>query len=130
MIFMNFVNNRGGCSSNAAIMKINTFMKSIPAAALIALTLLGVAPRSDARCRESSRPFISGGRGCGTPIYTERFFVGYDRCGNPVWETRVVRSHYRPVVRQRWVAPRPVYQHPSFHHGRRGRGHFQAWGCR
>ena len=114
-------------------MKINTLMKSIATTAIIALTLLGAAPKSEAGCDQSSRTYISGYRSCGTPIYTERYFVGYDRCGNPVWGTRVVRSHYRPVVRPRYVAPRPTYHHNSYSyrgHDRRGRVEFQASFCR
>jgi hypothetical protein len=114
-------------------MKINTLMKSLITRALIALTLLGAAPESEARCSEPSRTYISGYQSCGTPIYTERYFVGYDRCGNPVWGTRVVRSYYQPVLRQRYVAPRPVYRQNVYHYegyGRRPQVRFQGSSCR
>lgn len=108
-------------------------MKSLAIPALIALTLLGAAPTSEAGCGLPSRTYVSGYQSCGTPIYTERYFVGYDRCGNPVWGTRVVRSHYQPALRQRYVAPRPVYRQSSYgyeSHGYRPQVQFQRGGCR
>ena len=114
-------------------MKINTLMNSLTTTALIALTLLGATAKSEAGCGQPSRTYISGYQSCGTPIYTERYFIGYDRCGNPVWGTRVVRSQYRPVVRQRYVAPRPTYYQNSYSYEsyeRRPRVQFQASFCR
>ncbi len=128
---MNKCKNR---ASKAAIMKINTLMKSFSAtAAIITLTLLGAAPESEAGYGHSGRTYVSGYQSCGTPIYTERYFIGYDRCGNPVWGTRVVRSQYRPVVRQRYVAPRPTYYQNTHNYrndSHRPRIQFQASFCR
>jgi hypothetical protein len=73
--------------------------------AIAALTLLGAAPQAEARSHHSSRIYISGYRSCGTPVYTERYFIGYDHCGNPLWGTRVIRRHYRPVVRPYHPSP-------------------------
>jgi len=112
-------------SSKIAQMRTNTVMKSITTATatVIALILLGAAPTSEARCSPSSRTYISGHRSCGTPIYTQRYFVGYDRCGHEVWGTRVVRSPYRRVVRQRHVVQRPnYYQQQSYRYGSPYRG--------
>jgi len=134
IIFKIVLNKCKGHSSKVAIMKINTLMKSLTTTtALIALTLLGAAPKSEAGCEQPSRVYISSYQSCGTPIYTERYFIGYDRCGNPVWGTRVVRSYYRPVVRPRYVAPRPDYSYSSYNYGssnRRGRVQFGASYCR
>jgi len=86
--------------------------------AIAAFTLLGAAPQAEAKPHHSSRIYISGYRSCGTPIYTERYFIGYDRCGEAIWGTRLVREEYReervyrPVVRERYVehCPEPDYE--------------------
>jgi hypothetical protein len=84
--------------------------------AIIAFALLGASPKAEARHFES-HVYISGHRSCGTPIYTERYFIGYDCWGRPLWGTRVVRHHYRPVVRH--VAPYPIhYPHPRVRYDR------------
>lgn len=80
--------------------------------AITALTLLGAAPQAEARQHHSSRIYISGYLPCGAPIYKERYFVGYDRCGNAVWGTRVVRQEYRSVVRPCYTAPCPPRYYP------------------
>ena len=44
--------------------------------------------------------WVSGYAPCGDPIYVQRVFVGYDRYGDPVFETRVlpiVHHCYRPA---------------------------------
>lgn len=92
----------------------------ITSLAIAALALLGTTPQAEARSHHSSRVYISGHRACGTPIYSERYFVGYQPCGTPIWRTRVVRHHYRPVVRPRYVAPCPP---PYRGHARYDRGH-------
>lgn len=53
----------------------------------------------------ASRVYISGYQSCGTPIYKERYFIGYDRCGRQIWGTRLVARRYAPVVVPRYVAP-------------------------
>lgn len=80
--------------------------------ALITLSWFGSAPQAEARHYEN-RVYISSHLPCGTPVYTERYFIGYDHCGNPIWGKRVLRPAYRPVVRPVYVAPRPpVYVAP------------------
>jgi len=85
--------------------------------AIAALALIGAAPEAQARHphQHSNRVYISGHRSCGTPVYSERYFIGYDRCGEPVWGVRPVReSCYRQVVEPRFAAPcPPPYQPPS-----------------
>ena len=72
--------------------------------AAVALSWFGFAPQAEARHHEN-RVYISSYLPCGTPVYTERYFIGYDHCGNPVWGKRVLRPAYRPVVRPVYVAP-------------------------
>ena len=79
--------------------------------AAIALSWFGFAPQAEARHYEN-QVYISSYLPCGTPVYTERYFIGYDHCGNPIWGKRVLRTAYRPVVRPVYVAPRPVYVAP------------------
>ncbi len=98
-------------------------MKSITTTIAIAMfAMLGTAPKAAAHCFET-RVFISGYWPSGAPIYKEHYFIGYDRCGRPVWGTRAVRPVHvapcppRPVV----YYPRPYYDtriviHPTFCH--------------
>ena len=81
-------------------------MKTILTTVVVTLSWFGFSPKAEARCYES-RIYISSYLPCGTPVYTERYFIGYDRCGNPVWGKRVLRAAYRPVVRPVYVAPCP-----------------------
>lgn len=83
---------------------------------LAALALTTFANTADARPRHGNRIYVSGHRSCGTPIYSERYFVRYDRCGVPVW---AVRPYCPPVVRpcpppyygpRPYVAPGVVFQ--------------------
>lgn len=86
--------------------------------AVAAFTLLGATPQAEARSHES-HVYISGHQSCGTPIYTERYFIGYDHWGRPLWGTRVVRYHHRPIVRH--VAPYPIgYCYPQPRYDRHG----------
>jgi hypothetical protein len=77
---------------------------------IAAMALLGTVPQAAARSHHSSRIYISGHTSCGAPIYVERYFIGYDRCGNEIWGKRVIRREYRP----RYVAPCPP---PPCHRG-------------
>jgi hypothetical protein len=88
--------------------------------AIAALALLGAAPQAEARGHKS-RIYISGYQSCGTPIYYERYFVGYDECGDEIWEVRRVRQQYRPVVRERYVEPCESQYRRSARHYREGR---------
>lgn len=91
-------------------------MKSILTSFAIAtVAILGFAEKASAHSFES-RVYISGYRSCGTPIYTERYFVRYDRCGKPIWGTRLVSAPYRPVVRTVYVAPRPPVRYVAPRH--------------
>lgn len=94
-------------------------MKSwITTFAVAALALAGASTSAEARPHRgheiSSHVYISGYRSCGTPIYTEKYLVGYTRRGYPIWRYRVVeapRRYYRPEPRPRYYAapPRPHY---------------------
>lgn len=87
-------------------------MKTITAAIAATLTLLATTSPAKADHYRgavvSSRVYISGYRSCGTPIYTERYFVGYDCHGHPIWKYRTVRAPraYCPPPRVH-VAPCP-----------------------
>jgi hypothetical protein len=80
---------------------------------IAAITVLAVAPQAQARHPKKSRVYVSEYRSCRAPVYTERYLIGYDECGNPVWGSRNIRREYRPViVQERYIAPcpRPYYQ--------------------
>jgi hypothetical protein len=58
----------------------------------------------------SNYVFVSGYHRCGTPIYSERYIVRYDRRSRPVYGYRVIRHrpHYvRPAPYGYYVAPAP-----------------------
>lgn len=78
-----------------------------------AFALIAIVPQAEARSHKN-RVYISSYTSCGTPVYTERYFIGYDHCGNPVWGYRTCRQTYRPVERPRYVAPCP----PPAYYGR------------
>jgi len=87
------------------------------ATTVAAFAMLLAAPAADARGYRGAPPahhhhshvFISGYHRCGTPIYTERYLVRYDRHRRPVYGYRVI--HHRPhFVRQ---APRGYYVAPA-----------------
>ena len=66
--------------------------------AIAALTLAGSTPKVAAGGLVSGGYIQLGGyRSCDAPGYTERYFIGYDAWGNPVWGYRT-----------RYVAPRYV----------------------
>jgi hypothetical protein len=81
--------------------KVITTMKTIVTTfAIAALALFAAAPQAEARGHRSY-VYISGYTSCGSPIYYERYFVGYDECGDEIWQVRRIRQEYRPVVRER-----------------------------
>ena len=89
-------------------------MKTVITSLVIgALAWIGTAPAADARPRHSGHVYISGYLPCGTPVYRERYFAGYDCYGRPIWKTRVVRTYVRPAYR-----PRPVPCPPPSYGGR------------
>jgi len=93
----------------------NKLITTILAAAAIIVS----APAADAQRyrhhhhqpQHSSYVFISGYHHCGTPVYSERYIVRYDRRSRPVYGYRVIRHHrpqyVRPAPRGYYVAPAP-----------------------
>lgn len=73
-------------------------MKTI--ATVIAAIALALGASSKAEAREyrgdsyRSSYYVSGRASCGTPIYTERFFIRVDRHGHPVWGYRQMPVSY------------------------------------
>ena len=59
--------------------------------ALTTLAWFETATNAEARPRERSRVYLSGYSSFGALIYVERYMVGYDRYGYPIWEKRVIR---------------------------------------
>lgn len=87
----------------------------ITSLAIATVALFGAVPKARAgEYYSSSRIYAGNDRACGAPIYSERYFVGRDRCGNPIWGVRPVRQFYRPVVvRPRYIAPCAPAYYPS-----------------
>jgi len=88
----------------------NTDMKSslLITAAIAALTLIGATPSADAGSRHKhsrSHVYVSSYHGYGTPARTERYLIGYDRCGYPIWGYRTVQRYCPP--------PREYYRRPA-----------------
>jgi hypothetical protein len=113
-------------ASSTALKQIIIMKKLLTTLAVAALALMGSVSQAEARSY-GAHIYISGHQSCGAPIYHERYLIGHDHWGRPVWGTRVVR-HYRPVVRyvaptRHYVKPRHVVQ--SRYDGRysRPRGH-------
>lgn len=96
-------------------MKNNIITTLIAAVAMVAATPVAEAQRHyhhhhHSRGHHASYVFISGYHRCGTPIYTERYIIRYDRRSRPVYGYRPVRyrPHYvRPAPRGYRVAPCP-----------------------
>lgn len=82
---------------------------------IAALGLFGTAPTVEARGYNHNRGHVashvhvSGHRSCGTPIYTERYLVGYDRRGFPVWGYRQVVHPPRRFVPAPCPPPRVIH---------------------
>jgi hypothetical protein len=86
---------------------------------IAAAAMIAAAPSADAqRHHHRNHPhaqhdryiFISGYQHCGSPIYSERYIVRYDRRNRPVYGYRTVRHrpHFvRPAPRGYYVAPAP-----------------------
>lgn len=97
-------------------------MKTIITAAVITTAaLVGLAPQAEAGGHKKRTVYISESRHdhCDSSYRTERYFIGYDRCGNAIYGTRTVRTEYRqPIYRQEYVVPRPqprYYQEPRYY---------------
>jgi len=73
-------------------------MKTIATAIAAVALFTGVSTKAGAReyCGErySSSIYISGRASCGTPIYTERYFIRIDRHGHAVWGYRALPVSY------------------------------------
>jgi len=76
-------------------------MKSILlACAFASLVWLGTAPTAQARtCGVAGALWVSGYCPDTLSNYSERYLVGYDPYGRPVWGLRTVRRHHHPVIR-------------------------------
>lgn len=77
-----------------------------------AITFLGTAPETEARPHHgyhapASTIYISGYRH-GRPVYTEKYLVGYDRWGRPVFKYRTVKSKHV------YAAPRHDHCEPAY----------------
>jgi uncharacterized membrane protein YgcG len=75
--------------------------KLITAIAIGAFTFAGTAVNADARPPSghgyhtpSSTVYVSGYR-YGRPVYTQKYFIGYDHCGNPKFAYRTVSAPNR-----------------------------------
>jgi hypothetical protein len=92
---------------------------AIFAIAVAAVTLLGTAPQAEAHSHgKSSYIYVSGYRSCSTPIYKQKYFIGYDRCGREMWGYRIVSApRHIPAPRPRYTPTRghgyPYYGYPS-----------------
>jgi len=88
--------------------------------AIAALALIASSPKVEAG------GFVSGGfiqvggyRSCDAPRYTERYLIGYDAWGNPVWGYRTVYAAPRyvaPVCPPPLIFVPPVLSVPYPHH--------------
>lgn len=78
------------------------------------LTLLGGMSQLQARHPVQNRIYVQGYSSCAPRIYTERYFIGHDRCGNPVWGTRTVRQVQPRVIHPRYIAPCPQPYYPRY----------------
>ncbi len=100
---------------------------TILTAIIAAATIFAAAPAADAQRhhRHHHQPtyiFVSGYHHCGTPIYTERYVIRYDRYRRPVYGYRVIRHRPHHVVRP---APRGYRVAPPPRH-RRGGGYIRV----
>ncbi len=81
-------------------------------AAIAALTLFGGTTSAEARSRYKhyrNHDYGNSYRHGDTSGYRERYLIGYDRCGYPVWGYRSVRR-YCPPPRAYCPPPRPYYR--------------------
>jgi hypothetical protein len=93
----------------------------LPILATAAIVLLGSAPPAEARHGHyRSHVYVSGYRSCGTPIYTERYFIRHDCWGRPVWGYRVVTPP------RRYCPPPPCVPPPCAYPYRRSGVHFHG----
>ena len=92
-------------------------MKKLLALLVAAAATFAAVPTAEARpFGHGSGVFVSQHLACGTPVYAQRVFAGYDRCGNPVFHVRTL-----PVRRSFGV-----HRHPGFNHCAPGWGHHRG----
>lgn len=60
-----------------------------------AVASLSVFPATAQAGHSSSTTYVSGYTSCGTPIYTQRVLVGYDRYRRPIYQYRTLPPRYR-----------------------------------
>ncbi|MDP4781345.1 MAG: hypothetical protein NWR03_07440 [Akkermansiaceae bacterium] len=72
--------------------------KLFTAIAITAFAFVGTSVNADARpgdgrgySQPASTIYVSGYRYC-RPVYTQKYFIGYDHCGNPRWGYRTVSA--------------------------------------
>lgn len=111
--------------------------KLITAIAIGAFAFVGTAATSEARpnggrgySAPASSVYVSGYRH-GRPVYTEKYFIGYDRYGRANFGYRTVsapRRHYTaPCPPPRYVAPCPPPRYSRHsHHGYHGRHNYHG----
>ena len=100
-------------------------MTTLTVCVVATLAWLGAAPTADARPPAYCGPPVSYiyGRGqCsgGPPVYTERYFIGYDCYGRAIWGYRQVNHYYRPPVRPSYCEPIPYRRHYPYYDSYRG----------
>lgn len=66
-------------------------MKKLLALLVAATATFAAVPTAEARpFGHGNAVFVSHYLPCGTPVYAQRVFAGYDRCGNPVFQVRAL----------------------------------------
>jgi hypothetical protein len=85
--------------------KFNIMKKPIILLA-VALVSLFAAPAAEAR--GPGRSYVSYHRSCGGPAWVETYVAFYDRCGHPVFRTRIIPVH------RHYYAPRPSCPPPYY----------------
>ena len=87
--------------------------------AIASLALIGASPKAAAGGFVSGYVQVGGYRSCEVPTFTERYVIGYDAWGNPVWGYRTVCAprYVAPVCPPaRICVPPPVVVRPHHHH--------------
>jgi hypothetical protein len=121
------MNNRRGGVVEACVTKNYEIMKKlITAIAIGVFTFAGTANHADARPNggrgynvPASTVYVSGYR-YGRPVYTEKYFVGYDHCGRPRFAYRTVSAPsrgYAPRCDDRHSGYGNSYSHGSYNSG-------------
>lgn len=80
---------------------------TISAITVATLGMLGITPELQAHEHHGERVQMSRSHSRGVPVYSERYLIGHDRWGNPIWGVRPVRQECRYVVRERYATPCP-----------------------